>query len=140
MARRNSVRAVARKALAFEGMDEFQERLAKIVDETTGKEIKDVLMGPAILIRDDARRRVRSKTGKLVKAIFAARGDENKPSVIVGVNFKIAPHAHLTEFGHGGPRPAPPHPYMRPAIDTNSTRSIQMMKDGFTKIIERNAK
>lgn len=25
--------------------------------------------------------------------------------------------AHLVEFGHGGPHPAPPHPFMRPAWD-----------------------
>ena len=25
--------------------------------------------------------------------------------------------AHLVEMGHGGPRPAPPHPFLRPAMD-----------------------
>lgn len=136
----NSVRAVAKKALAFKGMDEFQEKLAKIVDAATGREIKDVLMRPAILIRDDAKRRVKVKTGNLRKGIFASRGDENRPSVLVGVNFKTAPHAHLVEFGHGGPHPAPPHPFMRPAIDANSSRAIEMMKAGFTEIIEKHAK
>lgn len=26
-----------------------------------------------------------------------------------------APHAHLVEYGHGGPHPAPAHPFLRPA-------------------------
>jgi hypothetical protein len=26
-----------------------------------------------------------------------------------------APHAHLVEYGHGGPNPAPAHPFLRPA-------------------------
>lgn len=31
----------------------------------------------------------------------------------------VKPHkyAHLVELGHGGPHPAPPHPFMRPAYD-----------------------
>jgi len=26
-----------------------------------------------------------------------------------------SPHAHLVEYGHGGPNPAPAHPFLRPA-------------------------
>lgn len=31
---------------------------------------------------------------------------------------KIAPHLHLVEFGHGGPRPAPAHPFFRPGVES----------------------
>lgn len=138
--RPNSVNRIAKKALAFKGMDEFQDRLSKIVNEVTGAEMKEVMLEGALLLRDEARRRAPVKTGALRKGIFAARGDANKPSVLVGVNYKIAPHAHLIEFGHGGPRPAPPKPYMRPAIDASAIRIQNIMKSGFAKIIERNAK
>lgn len=135
--RRNSVRAVAKKALAFKGMDEFQERLSKVVDAVSGPEMKDVMMRGAVIIANDARRRVRVKTGNLRGAIFASRGDENRSSVLVGVNFRKAPHAHLVEFGHGGPHPAPPYPFMRPAVESNAGRVEKIFRDGFGRILEK---
>lgn len=32
--------------------------------------------------------------------------------------------AHLVEFGHGGPHPAPPHPFMRPALDEKKSEAL----------------
>ena len=34
------------------------------------------------------------------------------------------PHAHLVEFGHGGPKPAPAHPFMRPALHRMSNQML----------------
>lgn len=31
------------------------------------------------------------------------------------------------EFGHGGPHPAPPHPYIRPAIDAKGEEALDIM-------------
>lgn len=33
--------------------------------------------------------------------------------------------AHLVEFGHGGPHPARPHPFLRPALDEKRTEAFQ---------------
>ena len=35
--------------------------------------------------------------------------------------------AHLVEFGHGGPSPAPAHPFLRPALVENSARILAAM-------------
>ena len=40
----------------------------------------------------------------------------------------FAPHAPLVEFGHGGPAPAPPHPFVRSAYDRKSTEAFAEMK------------
>jgi hypothetical protein len=45
----------------------------------------------------------------------------------VGVDRKKAPHAHLVEFGHGGPHPAGPHPYLRPALDSMKAAAVALM-------------
>lgn len=135
--RRNSVNAVARKALALKGLDDLNQQLAKMVDEATGKELKDALMSGAIPLRDEAKRIAPMKTGRLRSAIFADRGDENRPSVLVGVNYKIAPHAHVVEFGHAGPSPAPPKPYMRPAAANTSATVYGNIRKGFGKIIAK---
>ncbi len=39
------------------------------------------------------------------------------PAIWVANERKLAPHAHLVEFGHGGPHPAPAHPFVRPTLD-----------------------
>lgn len=45
------------------------------------------------------------------------RKTQGSPAVFVAVDRKQAPHAHLVEFGHGGPHPAPAHPFVRPTVD-----------------------
>lgn len=37
----------------------------------------------------------------------------------VYVDHRIAPHHYNVEFGHGGQKPAPPHPYFRPAVESS---------------------
>ena len=53
---------------------------------------------------------------KLRKGIRAKKSKYDGGGWIV---LSTAPHSHLVEYGHGGPRPAPPHPYLRPALDKN---------------------
>ena len=50
----------------------------------------------------------------IVSKLFRRKG---KSIAFVGINFRIAPHAHLVEDGHGGPHPAPPHPFFRPKVN-----------------------
>jgi HK97 gp10 family phage protein len=45
--------------------------------------------------------------------------------------------AHLVEFGHGGPHPAPPHPFLRPAL---SAKQSQVKTEVTSKARERLAK
>ena len=56
------------------------------------------------------------RSGKLQAALKAK---ERSGAVDVGVFDNDAPHAHLVELGHGGPKPAPAYPFMEPAyVDT----------------------
>lgn len=86
----------------------------------------------------------RAAAEHLKYAIFAARGKRDLPSVIVGVDRKRAPHAHLVEFGHGGPHPAPAHPYLRPAFAAVKRAAVAMagkeIKDRIIAKLERQYK
>lgn len=77
------------------------------------------------------RKRIRQKAPRGPKAKPAKKRLKNaayakvlpatmtRPAVaFAGVRPRRAPHAHLVEYGHGGPHPAPPHPFMRPAWDS----------------------
>ena len=37
-------------------------------------------------------------------------------------------YGHIVEYGHGGPAPAPPHPFARPAFDTRKEDAFNEMK------------
>lgn len=39
-----------------------------------------------------------------------------------------APHAWLVEHGHGGPYPAPPHAFMRPAADGAAVEGVAILE------------
>lgn len=79
-------------------------------------------------------------------AIFATKGNQSAglgyliarslPNIICGVDRKKAPHAHLVEFGHGGPHPAPPHPYLRPAMESTKGQVLQIISDGFLRLVQ----
>lgn len=50
--------------------------------------------------------------------------------ITIGVHHKdrSAYYANPVEFGHGGPAPAPAHPFVRPAFDTRSDDAYEEIK------------
>ena len=48
-----------------------------------------------------------------------------------------APHAHLIELGHGGPQPAPPHPFMEPAIRNTVSRQLEAAAKAFRTFLAK---
>lgn len=69
-------------------------------------------VGDMILSEAERSTAFSDKTGTLRNA-----GKVIEEGEVVKVRFK-APHAHLVEFGHGGPHPAPAHPFLRPAKES----------------------
>lgn len=67
-------------------------------------------------IANDARASVKVVTGNLKKSIKAKKSKFADGGWIVQAT---APHAWLVEHGHGGPKPAPAHAFLRPALDAN---------------------
>lgn len=43
----------------------------------------------------------------------------------------------FVEYGHGGPAPAPAHPYIRPAYDTRVDEAYEIIRDGLRDAIDR---
>jgi HK97 gp10 family phage protein len=128
------------KAVRWEGIPELQRNVDAILakvghrqGQEVGREVKRVLMGAALVVRDEAKDLVPVKTGLLKSAIFAAYGDERKADVLVGVNRKIAPHAHLVEFGASH---SAAHPFMRPAITATRAKVANVVADGMKKLLQ----
>ena len=64
------------------------------------------------------------KTGKVKKR------REGGKAITIGVHYneKGAFYSNPVEFGHGGPAPAPAHPFVRPAFDTRADGAYEIMK------------
>lgn len=64
-------------------------------------------------------------TGKVKKRSAGGK------AITIGVHHseKGAFYANPVEFGHGGPAPAPAHPFVRPAFDTKVEEAYGIMKD-----------
>lgn len=57
-------------------------------------------------------------------------GADKKMMIKVGTKtIKPSRYLHLVELGHGGPHPAPPHPFLRPAYES----TIKEVIDQYTK-------
>jgi len=103
--------------------------LANISDE---KEYEKFLYSKARRLKrhvvSDIRRKLRRKTGNLSRGVVAkkySRRIKGSPKVFVGFDYRFAKHAELVEYGHGGPKPAPPHRFFKSVIrqDERSIRS-----------------
>lgn len=64
-------------------------------------------------------------TGKVKKRRMGGK------AITIGVHHaeKGAYYANPVEFGHGGPAPAPAHPFVRPAFDTRVDEAYEIMKN-----------
>lgn len=80
------------------------------------------------------------RTSRLYDAIrigpVTSRRRYSGKSVTIGVSYsgsKKAPHAHLVEFGHAGPKanspPTPPHPFVRPAFDAKQEAAYAIVRE-----------
>ena len=71
-------------------------------------------------------------TGALHGSIHTSnvKGGVNGKRVTIGVHVKeqSAYYSNPVEFGHGGPAPAPPHPFVRPAFDAKVDQAYAEMK------------
>ena len=72
-------------------------------------------------------------SGKLRSSIKIGRAVRHRKggySVTVGIHRSDggAEYGNPVEFGHGGPHPAPPHPFVRPAFDARVDEAYEKVK------------
>ncbi len=71
-------------------------------------------------------------TGDLHGSIHTGRvrGGKRGKRITIGVHSseKGAFYGNPVEFGHGGPAPAPAHPFVRPAFDVKASEAFEEMK------------
>jgi hypothetical protein len=109
--------------------------VAKMMNRVTGPRFKkEVCMPAAQIAVTEIRDFIRplTKTGKLDSAVFADYGDEKKPNVLVGMNYRKAGYAHIVEYGSVRSRAKP---YFRPGITAARSPMAASLATNMKKLI-----
>ena len=126
--------------LETKGFDELSNDLDKMVAALSddGAVINKALKAGAVPIEEQMKANASSDpkiiTGDLYSSIHThdikqKRGGSGK-HITIGVKHseKCAFYANPVEYGHGGPTPAPMHPFVRPAFDVRYPDACEEMK------------
>lgn len=120
----------------IEGIAELAARLDKM-DKALTAACKEQLMGQATMVKEKIKERAPlGPTGNLKRSCMAKMMPEKMgyPMVaIAGIDRKIAPHAHLVEFGTVR---APAHPFFRPAIEEAMPKASMNIRAALAKTVE----
>lgn len=129
-------------AITLSGTEVFLSDLEKMIPSDTN--VDAALAEGAEVIAREMRRLAPVKSGKLKSAIKVgkARNGRNGRQVTVGIHRRDFSgddyYPAYVEYGHGGPRPAPPHPFIRPAFDLKKDEAWSIVKQAV--IDQMNAK
>jgi HK97 gp10 family phage protein len=121
------------------GFEDLEANVTKLIAALDKTEVAKILETPAKMLEDDIRARApQGPTGNLKRSIMSKVYDDYAAAVaIIGINYGITHVAHLVEFGHGGPHPAPAHPFFRPAWDANKTQIVASVKQGLIDAVDQ---
>ena len=124
-------------------MDDFVAMAARLHED--GPACNEILEAAAVPIHQQMKANASSDpkiiTGALQRSIKVGRAKKRKTgrSITIGVHRKEegAYYAPPVEYGHGGPAPAPAHPFIRPAYDTRSDEAYEIIRDGLRDAIDQ---
>ena len=79
------------------------------------------------------------RSGNLRSALRIKKGSKRRGAwVTVGVHRADgAAYGVPVEFGHGGPHPAPPHPFVRPAFDAKADETYELIKQQLRDTLDK---
>lgn len=144
---------MAKAGVKIEGGDALIAAYRRLSDATKGKVLRSATLQAARPVRDEARRLVPVRTGKLKRAI-GLRTKMLHPTVAeasIGFNRKMAWYGGMVELGHRlvkGKRKkdkrvighVPAKPYLRPALDNMAQTAEDRMRAALRRSIERAVK
>ncbi|MDD4986621.1 MAG: hypothetical protein PHQ43_12745 [Dehalococcoidales bacterium] len=120
----------------------------KNLEKEANKLLKDLNNGKVKIIKEQVnivKKEIRAAapqgpTGNLKKAVYSnvlpPNVERRRAVGFAGIRPRKAPHAHLVEYGHGGPHPAKPHPFFWKAIEKVADKVTENISTGLKKIIE----
>ena len=117
----------------FAALQQDFERMAQVAEPAQIRSTLEEAAQPVLeQMRQNASSNPSPRTGKLRAALGTGNaGKKGAASITIGVHRKDWSgdeyYPAYVEFGHGGPRPAPAHPFVRPAIDAKADEAITVL-------------
>jgi HK97 gp10 family phage protein len=140
MPRRISTRSqgrALRRGSRIEGIEELEKAIERLGKVGGGPAVGVLVDGGKQMKADVLARTPRGPTGNLRKAIFLDATDPfhdpKGPSVLVGINHRIAPHWHFLELGTSKQDASP---FFRPGVLKSRAQVTELIRLGLKKIVE----
>jgi HK97 gp10 family phage protein len=119
------------------GADILLRDLERMIPSDTN--VDDALKAGAEPVRDEMQRTAPvGETGNLQRAVKvgSVRTNKNGRTITIGIHRRDIDltdkggeyYPAYVEYGHGGPRPADPHPFIRPAFDLKKDEAWNTVK------------
>ena len=96
-----------------------------------GRQATKALNAGAEIVLRAAKESAPVRTGELKSDLRVGRRKKTRDqyAVEVGTFYPDAAHTHLVERGHGGPKPAPAHPFLEPAVERTEEAVIDAIME-----------
>ena len=131
------------------GFQELLEDVAAMAarldtEDGEGTAARSILAHAAVPIHEQMQQNASTdpqrRTGRLYRSIQIGKVKKKRGGgqrITIGVHRQAEGAFYSTpvEFGHGGPAPAPPHPFVRPAFDVKADEAYARVKEGLRKAI-----
>ena len=140
-------------SMNVEGLDELRTQIAEMANaldtEGAGATVTRVILENAAIPVHEEMKRNASKDPKIISGDLHCAihiGSVRKRAkggkyITIGVHRKDWNNEDYypayVEFGHGGPGPAPAHPYIRPAYDVTEDEAYELIRNGLREALER---
>lgn len=131
--------------LQLEGWAELKPRLLDLPDKMVNRILHASMRQGANVMKDEAKQLAVAGgdypdaiSGAMRDSIrtYKARGTRDKVQYMVIAGNEAAYYAGWVEYGHGGPHPAPPHPFMRPAAEATGQLALDFVMTGISDRLE----
>ena len=137
-------------SLEISGSDELQSDIAEMAEllrtssENGSRACNAILQKAAQPVLEQMQRNAsvdpKKRSGNLYQSIKIGSVKRRKQGgyrVTVGVHQKDGVrYANPVEFGHAGPHPAPPHPFVRPAFDASADDAYELVKEQLSNALD----
>lgn len=136
-----------------DGLDELRTQIAAMASvldtEGAGSAVTRIILENAAVpvheqMKQNATKDPKIITGALHDAINIGRVRKRAQGgkyITIGVHRKDWSeedyYPAYVESGHGGPGPAPSHPYIRPAYDVTEDEAYELIRDGLREALDR---
>lgn len=120
---------IGNRVLQVEGLDELSKMLTDIAPREANKLLSDAVFEIAVIVRDEMKRRVKKRTGKLAKSFTAIRKRKKGRSFFAEVRGGGgAPYMLMLEFGT---RHSRAQPFITPTTESVRPRLTPLYKEKF---------